>query len=98
MSVKSMFEFKFPAAAREEGLTLAKAIGHDMLPLTGYEGHDVIQDVKDPGHVMVNTQWASQDEANTVLAAYQHDAKIKRVTELIGAAPIGFVADVLVQD
>lgn len=92
-----MFDFHFPAAARQEGMTLAEAVGHDMPPLAGYQGHEVIQDVADPGHVMVNTQWASQDAANAVLTPYQHDAKIKRATELIGSAPTGFIGDIKVQ-
>ena len=96
MPVKSMFDFKFPAAGREEGVALATAIGQDMPPLAGYQGHEVIQDVKDPGHVMVNTQWASEEAANAVLTPYQHDAKIKRATELIGSAPSGFVGDIKV--
>ncbi|RZL02315.1 MAG: hypothetical protein EOO62_22685 [Hymenobacter sp.] len=97
MSVKSMFDFKFPATAREEGVALANSIGQDMPPLAGYQGHEVIQDVADPGHVMVNTQWASQDAANAVLTPYQHDDKIKRATELIGSAPSGFVGTITVQ-
>lgn len=97
MPVKSLFEFKFPASARAEGVALASAIGQDMPPLAGYQGHEVIQDVTDPGHVMVNTQWASQAEANVVLTAYQHDPKIARATELLGAAPTGFVGDIQVQ-
>lgn len=46
---------------------------------------------------MVNTQWASQADADAVLTPYQHDAKIKRATELGGAAPSGFVGEVRVQ-
>lgn len=91
-----MFEFRFPASARAEGVALAEATGHDMPPLAGYQGHEVIQDVKDPGHLMVNTQWESQAAADAVLTPYQHDAKIKRATELLGAAPSGFVGDVRV--
>ena len=91
-----MFDFKFPAAGREEGVALATAIGQDMPPLAGYQGHEVIQDVADPGHLMVNTQWANQDAANAVLTPYQHDDKIKRATELIGAAPSGFVGTITV--
>ena len=91
-----MFDFKFPAAARTEGVALAMAIGQDMPPLKGYQNHEVIQDVADPGHVMVNTQWASQADANAVLTPYQHDDKIKRATELMGSAPSGFVGDIKV--
>ena len=92
-----MFDFHFPAAAREEGITLTEAVGKDMPPLAGCEGYEVIQDVKDPGHVMVNTQWASQEAADTALSHYQHNNKIKRATELMGAPSPGFVGTIRVK-
>ena len=95
MSVKSVFEFKFPGKAQQEGLTICQAIGHDMTVLDGYLDHEVIQDTKDPGHLMVNTLWSSQAESDAVLSKYQHDEKIKRATELIGGSPVGFVGEVL---
>ena len=95
MAVKSMFEFKFPADAREEGLRLAQAIGNDMPPLDGYLDHEVIQDVTDGGHVMVNTRWASREQAEAVLSKYNDDAKIKTANELIPGGPKGFVGEVL---
>ena len=94
MTAKSMFDFKFAADTREEGLKLAEAIGNDMLPLPGYLDHEVIQDVADPGHLMVNTHWSSQEHAHAVLASYRHDAKVKRAEELIPGGPTGFVGTV----
>ena len=95
MSVKSMFDFKFSEAAREEGLRLARSVGNDMPPLDGYLDHEVLQDVSDPGHVMVNTHWASAEQAQAVLTKYNEDAKIKRANELIPGGPTGFVGEVL---
>ena len=95
MTVKSVFDFKFSAATREEGIKLAKAIGNDMPPLSGYLDHEVIQDVADPGHLMVNTHWSSQQHAQAVLTAYNNDAKIKRAHELIPGGPTGFVGGVV---
>ena len=95
MSVKSIFEFKFPAEAAYEGLATCQAIGRDMVPLDGYLDHEVIQDAKDPGHLMVNTLWRDQAASTAVLSKYQHDDKIKRATELIGSSPVGFVGEVL---
>ena len=88
-------EMKRPSAyARTEGLTLAEAIGNDMPPLDGYLDHEVIQDVNDPGHLMVNTHWQSQAQAQAVLNHYQHDAKTTRATELLKASPVGFIGAV----
>ncbi len=95
MAVKSMFEFKFPARAREEGLRLARAIGNDMPPLDGYLDHEIIQNVADAGHVMVNTRWASREQADAVLASYNDDPKIKKANELLPGGPRGFVGEVV---
>ena len=94
MTVKSMFDFKFPAQHAQEGVALARSIGVDMVPLAGYVGHEIVRDVKDPGHVMVNTHWASEQAAWAVLGHYQHDDKITRAKTLIGAEPTGFVGEV----
>ena len=96
MNVKSLFEFKFSPTTREEGIGIAKSIGADMPAKEGYLSHEVIQDVTDPGHVMVNTLWNSGDQAQSVLTVYNNDAKIKRATELLGAPPTGFIGGVLV--
>ena len=95
MRVRSTFEFKFPEPARAEGLQLATAIGGDMVSLKGYLDHEVIQDVADPGHLMVNTLWQSREHAAAVLADYRNDAKIKRVAEMLPDRPAGFIGAVL---
>ncbi len=95
MSVKSVFEFKFPVKAQQEGLIICRDIGHDMTSLKGYMDHEVIQDATDPGHMMVNTLWTSEEASTAVLSKYQQDEKIKRATTLIGAPPSGFVGTVL---
>ena len=95
MNFKSLFDFKFSSQASEEGLSLAESIGGDMPSKEGYLSHEVIQDVSDAGHVMVNTLWNSRQQAESVLSVYNNDPKIKRATELLGAPPTGFVGDVL---
>ena len=94
MSVKSIFEFKFPAQSAEEGVAVARSIGADMPALAGYLDHEIVTDVKDSGHVMVNTHWESADAAWAVLGPYQHDDKVKQATKLIGSEPTGFVGEV----
>ena len=94
MGVKSIFEFRFEGKDAEEGLRMAEAIGNDMPPLKGYLDHEVIQDVNDPGHMMVNTHWASLDECNAVLSTYKDDDKIKQATALLPNPPSGFVGSV----
>ena len=94
MTVKSMFDFKFPSQHATEGVALAHGVGTDMIAKAGYLDHEIISDVKDSGHVMVNTHWESEDAANAVLTPYQHDDKITQATKLIGSAPTGFIGEV----
>ena len=95
MSVESVFDFKFPAAAADEGLGIATAIGVDMTATAGYLSHEVVRDVADAGHFLVVTRWGVRAEADAVLSHYQADSKIERATALMGHAPTGFVGDVL---
>ena len=94
MTVKSMFEFKFSAQHAVEGVALARGIGADMPAKAGYLDHEVILDVSDAGHVMVNTHWESKEVAMAVLDPYQHDDKVVKATKLIGGPPAGFVGEV----
>ena len=96
MKVKSLFEFKFSDDTIDEGLTLAKGIGNDMPPLDGYVSHEVVQDVKDPNHLMVNTLWEDQKKAEAVLSNYNNDDKIKRASKLLNNnGPTGFIGKIL---
>lgn len=61
----------------------------------GYLGHEVIRNVTDPNHLMVNTQWADQQKAEAVLTVYNEDTKIKRAKELLKDGPTGFIGEVL---
>lgn len=90
MSYASVFEFRYPADAAEEGFEVARGIGADMLPTAGYQSHQVIRDLSDSGHVVVITHWSEQSEAEAVLHEYQHDPKVAKATEL-GGAPAGFL-------
>ena len=91
MSVSSMFEFKFPAEQAEAGYQVATAIGEDMTATAGYEGHDIVRDLTDPGHVLVITRWAARENGESVLGTYIDDPKIGQATELAGGAPTGFL-------
>ena len=95
MSVKSIFEFHFPAASREEGFGLAKAIGNDMPPYEGYLDHEVIRDVKNLGHLQIVTRWGSREQADAVLAEYIKNPKIQQITELHSGPPSSFVGEVI---
>ena len=94
MTVKSMFDYRFSAEHVEEGFTLVQGMGADMIPLAGYLDYELVRDVKDPGHMMVNTHWESEEAAWAVLDRYRHDDKITRATALMGQESPGFVGEV----
>ena len=91
MTATSVFDFAFKAEHAAEGGEIATAIGHDMTLTEGYERHEVIRDVANPAHVAVITFWHEQSQGEAVLGKYINDDKIVRATELIGAAPTGFL-------
>lgn len=82
MSVYSIWESHFPAQSLEEGIDVTKAIWHDMLSFQGYLSHELIQDLDQPGHVIVVSQWASRDAADAALSYASHP-NAGRANELV---------------
>jgi len=82
MSVYSIWESHFPAQSLEEGIDVTKAIWHDMLSFQGYLTHELIQDLDQPGHVIVVSQWASRDAADAALSYASHP-NAERANELV---------------
>jgi heme-degrading monooxygenase HmoA len=82
MSVYSIWESHFPAGAVEEGIRVTKAIWRDMLSFDGYVSHELIQDLEQPGHVIVVSQWASHDAADAALTYASHP-NAERANELV---------------
>ncbi len=82
MSVYSIWESHFPAQSLEEGIDVTKAIWHDMLSFQGYLSHELIQDLDQPGHVIVVSQWASRDAADAALSYASHP-NAERANELV---------------
>ena len=49
MSVYAVWDSHFPPEASDEGRELTEAIWRDMLEFDGYESHQLIEDLDDPG-------------------------------------------------
>lgn len=94
MAAASVFEFRFPSEAVEEGVDVAHAIGADMPATAGCTGYEVVCNLADPGHVLVITRWNARSEGEAVLSSYVHDPKVARATELLGHAPDGFLGEI----
>ena len=70
MSVFSIWESRFPVEAAAEGRQATAAIWHDMLEYDGYLRHVIVEDVDDPGHLFVLSEWESREAADRVRDQY----------------------------
>jgi quinol monooxygenase YgiN len=83
MSVYSIWEMRFPSEHRDEGRELARAIWSDMrTQFAGYLDHEMVQDLDDPGHVIVVSRWESRDAADAAMAYASHP-NARRAEELV---------------
>ncbi len=82
MSVYSIWESRFAAENAEDGITATKAIWRDMLSFDGYLLHELIQDLDQPGHLLVVAQWDSREAADAALSYASHP-NAKRVDQLV---------------
>jgi heme-degrading monooxygenase HmoA len=72
MSVYSIWESRFPAETAEEGIRVTEAIWRDMLSLDGYVAHELIQDLDQPGHLLVVSRWESREAADAAMSYASH--------------------------
>ncbi len=91
MPVYSVWESHFPAAEMDEGRAITEAIWRDMTRFDGYVTHALIEDVHDPGHLLVVSQWTTRRQADEVLRAYASDPKARRANELVSRPRTRFV-------
>lgn len=59
MSVYSIWESAFPMESREEGNQVTRAIWTDMRAFDGYLGHEIVEDLDQPGHLIVVSRWVA---------------------------------------
>lgn len=91
MPVFSVWQSFFPAEAHEEGLAVTKAIWRDMTGFEGYVSHELIEDLDDPGHLLVVSQWSSRDRADQVLREYGDAPNARRANVLVSRPRTRFV-------
>jgi heme-degrading monooxygenase HmoA len=82
MSVYSIWESRFPAETAEEGISVTKAIWQDMPSFDGYQSHELIQDLDQPGHLIVISHWASRAAADAAMSYASHP-NAKRAGQLV---------------
>ena len=83
MPVYSVWESRFPAAAAREGKAVTKAIWRDMVDFDGYVSHELVEDLEDPGHLLVVSCWSTRERADAVLREYAGHPNARRANELV---------------
>jgi quinol monooxygenase YgiN len=69
--VYAIWESRFPPEDVERGREVTGAIWQDMQDCAGYLRHALIEDLDEPGHLFVVSEWESREAADRVLADYK---------------------------
>jgi quinol monooxygenase YgiN len=91
MSVYSVWESHFPPEEMREGRAITEAIWRDMTRFDGYLTHELIEDLDDPGHLLVVSQWTTRERADEVLREYATHRNARRANELVSRPRTRFV-------
>jgi hypothetical protein len=91
MPVYAVSESHFPPEA-QEGRTITEAIWCDDMPrFDGYVTHELIEDLDDPGHLLVVGQWTTRQRADEVLREYTNHPNARLANKLASRPRIRFV-------
>src|SRR5438552_7753048 len=94
MSIRSIWESRFPPERAGEGAEVTRAIWADMRSFSGYERHEIVQDIDDPGHLFVISAWADRAAADAALSYASHPNAV-RANQLVSEPRRRTVAAVL---
>ena len=83
MPIYSVWESHFLPEAAEEGRRITEVIWRDMPQFEGYLAHELIEDLDDPGHLLVVSQWTTRERADEVLRQYANHPNARRANELV---------------
>ncbi len=91
MPVYSVWESHFPPERTHEGRAITEAIWRDMPQFDGYLTHELIEDLDDPGHLLVVSQWTTRQRADEVLREYANHPNARHANELASRPRTRFV-------
>jgi quinol monooxygenase YgiN len=89
--VYAVWESHFPPEEMQEGRAFTEAIWRDMPQFDGYLTHGLIEDLDDPGHLLVVSQWTSRQRADESLRQYANHPNAQRANELVSRPRTRFV-------
>src|SRR5438270_12158435 len=95
MTVYAIWESHFPPEAAGEGREVTRRIWEDMRSFEGYLEHELLQDLDDPGHLLVVSRWVSRERADQVLVEYAEHPTASEANRLVDIPRRRFVADEL---
>ena len=82
MSAYTIWESRFPARSARQGIEATRAIWRDMRSFDGYLDHELIEDLDQPGHLILVARWTSREAADAALS-YSSHPNVKRVEQLV---------------
>ena len=82
MSVYAIWDSRFPAETAERGIRATEAIWRDMPCFDGYLAHELIQDLDEPGHLVVVSRWVSREAADAAMSYASHP-NARRADQLV---------------
>lgn len=91
MSVYSVWESHFAPDETHEGRAITEAIWRDMTRFDGYLTHELIEDLDDPGHLLVVSQWTTRQLADEVLREYANHPNARHANDLVSRPRTRFV-------
>jgi quinol monooxygenase YgiN len=83
MPIYSVWESHFPPQMADEGRAITEAIWRDMTHFDGYLGHELIEDLDEPGHLLVVSRWTNRQRPDGVLREYATHPNAQRANELV---------------
>lgn len=82
MSVYTIWESVFPADREEEGAEATRAIWRDMGDFDAYLDHEIVEDLDQPGHLIVVGRWESREAAEAAIS-YRSSPNARLVDALV---------------
>jgi heme-degrading monooxygenase HmoA len=91
MPIYSVWDSRFAGADAQEGRAITEAIWRDMPGFEGYLSHELVEDLDDPGHLLVVSRWTTRERADSVLKEYASHPNARRANELVSRPRERFV-------
>jgi len=91
MFVYSIWDSHFPPEDADQGRASTEAIWRDMTRFDGYLTHDLIEDLDDPGHLLVVSQWTTREAPDAALREYADHPNARHVDAIVSRPRTRFI-------